>query len=295
MAKIAFIFPGQGAQYTGMGKASYEACEESRAVFAKANEILGFDLMKLCFEGLDEELKKTENSQPAILTASIAALERLKKEQPELKPDYCLGLSLGEYTALVAAGSISFEDAIKLVRLRGEAMEEAAQKNPGKMLSIIGMDKEEVIKLAKGCGCEVANLNCPGQVVVSGDESAIETVKGMARFKGAKRVIELDISGPFHSSAMDPASDKLRQILEQTEVKTPEIPVIANVTAELEANSEVIKKNLVEQVSHATRWEDSIRYLITEGVKSYYEIGPGMVLKGLLRRIEPKLKVENFE
>lgn len=295
MGKLAFIFPGQGAQYIGMGKASFEAGEESRLVFEKANEILGFDLTKLCFEGPEEELKKTENSQPAILTASVAALKRLAKERPEVKCDFCLGLSLGEYTALIAAGSMSFEDGVNLVRQRGEAMEEAAKKNTGKMVSVLGLEREEVIKLAKGCGCEVANLNCPGQVVISGDESAIEAACGLAKFKGAKRVITLDVSGPFHSNAMDPASEKLKTILDETEINPARVPVIANVTAKPEEAPDEIRQNLVNQVNHTTRWEDSIRYLIDQEVKDYIEIGPGTVLKGLLRRIEPRLKVENFE
>ncbi|GAG08619.1 unnamed protein product, partial [marine sediment metagenome] len=211
--KIAYIFPGQGAQFVGMGKDLYETCPASREIFDKADKILGFSLTKLCFEGPAEKLSSTANSQPAILAASIACLKAIEASFPELKPSAVLGLSLGEYSALVAANSLEFSDAIRLVYSRGRFMEEASKQNPGRMASVLGLDKKIIEEVCRRSGAEIANLNCPGQIVISAKNEAMDKAALLAAEKGAKRVIMLDVSGPFHSSLMSEASLKLKQAL----------------------------------------------------------------------------------
>lgn len=295
MEQIAYIFPGQGAQTIGMGKDLYDAYPEAKEVFDKANEILKFDLTKLCFEGPQEDLTNTSNSQVAILVHSIAALRILGKIAPEqFNPSFALGLSLGEYTALIASGSLTFEDGVKLVRKRGQFMQKACDKNPGKMASIIGMDPAELEKLCKGFGCEIANLNCPGQVVISGTSSSVELTTSMAKEKGAKRAILLDVAGAFHSSLMDPAKDKLEKEINEITFNPPKYPIISNVTAKPTQDPEKIKQNLITQVNTKTLLEASIKYVASQGIKTYLEIGPGIVLKGLMRRIDKSLKVMNL-
>lgn len=291
----AFIFPGQGAQYIGMGKELYENCPEAKEVFDKANEVLKFDLTKICFEGPKEELTKSANSQAAILTHSIAALVALNKTNHFI-PQFAFGLSLGEYTALVASGCLTFEAAVTLVRKRGEFMDAASQKNPGKMASILGMSLPDVEALCKGIGgCEIANLNCPEQIVVSGKAANIELLAGLAKDKGAKRAILLDVSGAFHSSLMTPAKEKLEKEIEKTVFSQPLYPVISNVTASPTQDVDIIKKNLITQVNSRTLFEASVRYSIAQGIKTFVEIGPGAVLKGLLRKIDNTLEVINIE
>lgn len=295
MTECAFIFPGQGAQFVGMGKDLYEAFPQARDVFDRAGAILKFDLKKLCFEGPKEELSTTNNSQPAILAASVAALRVFEASAlyAGYAPKFCMGLSLGEYTALVAAGCMSFEDALVLVRKRGEYMEDASRKNPGKMACVIGMDLKAVEDLCKGFGCEVANLNCPGQVVVSGKTNNIELFASLAKEKGAKRVLMLDVSGPFHSSLMTPARDKLKEYIEKVAISEPKIPFISNVDARPQADPVQIKANLIAQVNSKTLWEESVRAVARSGVTAFVEIGPGQVLKGLLKKIDPRLEVRN--
>lgn len=296
MVETAFIFPGQGAQYVGMGKDLYDNFPQAREVFDKANAILKFDLRKLCFEGPQEELSTTNNSQPAILTTSIAALRALEASAvyAQYTTKFSLGLSLGEYTALVAAGSISFEDAVVLVRKRGEYMEDAARKNPGKMACVMGMEMKAVEDLCKGFGCEIANLNCPGQVVVSGKTNNVELFASFAKEKGAKRVLMLDVSGPFHSSLMTPARDKLKDYIDKVQILAPKIPFISNVDAKAQTDPSRIKENLIMQVNSKTLWEGSVRAVAAAGIKTFLEIGPGQVLKGLARKIDPKLEVRNI-
>lgn len=296
MVDAALIFPGQGAQYVGMGRDLYESYPRSREVFDKAGALLKFDLKKMCFEGPQEELSTTSNSQSAILTASIAALRAFEASPlyARYTVKFSLGLSLGEYSALVAAGSISFEDALVLVRRRGELMEDASRKNPGKMACVIGMDIGAVDTLCKGIGCEIANLNCPGQVVVSGKTANIELFASLARDKGAKRVLMLDVSGPFHSSLMTPARDRLKDYIEKIDILPPKFSFISNVDAAIQAEPAKIKSNLIAQVNTMTRWEESVRLVAQNGVKTFLEIGPGQVLKGLARKIDPKLEVKNI-
>jgi [acyl-carrier-protein] S-malonyltransferase len=289
--KKAFLFPGQGAQWVGMGQDLYENCLVARRVFEEADKVMGFSLSKLCFEGPFEELTKTENCQPAILTASIAALEALRASFLNIMPSYVAGLSLGEYSALVAAGSLEFTDAVYLVRKRGEFMEAAAQKNPGKMTCILGLDFPVVGLICEKTGCEVANLNCPGQVVISGKIDQLQTAHQMAAEQGAAKVIPLDVSGAFHSSLMDEASHMLSQEIEKIKFHAPRYPLICNVDAVPQTDPALIMKNLIKQVNSATRWEVSMRYLLQEGAQVCFEIGPGSVLRGLFRKIDAGMKV----
>jgi [acyl-carrier-protein] S-malonyltransferase len=296
MESVAYIFPGQGSQSVGMGKELYESYPEAKEVFDKANQILKFDLAKLCFEGPKEELTDTSNSQVAILVHSIAALAVLEKNlSQQFTPSFAFGLSLGEYTSLIACGSLTFDDGLRLVRKRGQFMRQASEKNPGKMASIIGLEMNEVEKLCKGFGCEIANLNCPGQVVVSGSPSSVELMAGMAKDKGAKRAIMLEVSGAFHSSLMTPAKEKLEKEINTVTFNPPRYPVISNVTAKPTLDPEEIKQNLIAQVNTRTLWEDSVRFVASQGVRTFLEIGPGTVLKGLLRKIDKNLNVLSFE
>lgn len=282
-----YLFSGQGSQYIGMGESLFQAFTESRAVFEAADETLGFSLSKLCFEGPQDELTKTNNCQPAILTVSIAAFrafQLINKGQSD-KTIYAAGLSLGEYSALVAAGAISFEDAVYLVRRRGELMEEEARNAPGAMVSIIGLDLDKIRQLCRESGAEIANINCPGQVVISGGVKEVDEASRIAQEAGAKRVIRLEVSGAFHSSLMKGASLKLALELDKVKIVEPKMTVISNVTAAPVVSPEEIKENLIKQVSSSVLWEDSIKLMLSKGVINFYEFGPGKVLKGLMRRI----------
>ena len=296
MVDVALIFPGQGAQYAGMGKDLYDNFPQAREVFDKANAVLKFDLKKLCFDGPKEELSTTNNSQSAILTTSVAALRVFESSAffSQVTPKFTLGLSLGEYTALVAAGSLSFEDALVLVRKRGELMEDASRKTPGKMACVMGMEMNQVEELCNGFGCEIANLNCPGQIVVSGKTNNIELFASLAKEKGAKRVLMLEVSGAFHSSLMTPARDKLKDYIEKVQILPPKIPFVSNVDAKVQNDPAKIKENLIAQVNSKTLWEESIRTVSQSGIKTFLEIGPGQVLKGLSKKIDSKLETKNI-
>ena len=300
MKRVCYIFPGQGAQYVGMAKDLYENCEEARVVFDKAEEILpDAGVKRLCFEGPIEDLTQTANSQVCILVASIAAhrvlISWLISHGKDLEVVACAGLSLGELTSLVAAGSIGFQDALRLVRRRGELMEEASLKNPGIMASIIGISVEALRDVCVLTGAEIANLNCPGQIVISGYKEKVEECMRLAVEKGAKKAIPLNVSGAFHSSLMKEAAEKFKIDLEKTGFSSPKIDIISNVTADYERSPEEIKDNLVKQLYSPVRWEESVRKIAGEGVDTFFEIGPGKVLKGLLRRIDQNLKVHNIE
>jgi [acyl-carrier-protein] S-malonyltransferase len=292
---IAFIFPGQGAQYLGMGKDLYETFPESKTVFDKADMILNLPLSKLCFEGPIEELTRTVNCQPAVFTVSIAALKALSAMRPTLSATYMAGLSLGEYTALVAAGALSFEDGLSLVASRAKFMDEAAREKAGKMSSILGLGTDIIEKISHESGVEIANLNCPGQVVVSGTTEAINKANSLASEYGAKGVVNLEVSGAFHSSLMESAAQKLTEVLNNINIKQPEFAVVSNVTASPETSPSQIKDNLVRQLTSSVYWEKSVRFMIEQGVSKFFEIGPGKVLKGLIRKTAPNLEVANIE
>lgn len=276
-----------------MGKDLYIAFSEAKEIFDKADKILGFDLKGLCFEGPLDKLSSTAFSQPAIFVTSIAALRSLEARAKNLEVEAALGLSLGEYSALASANAISFEDGLRLVASRGRFMEEASSVNPGKMASVLGFERAAMEEVCREAGCEIANLNCPGQIVISGRSDAVERAIKLAGERGAKRSMMLDVSGPFHSSLMKPAADNLKTVLDKIEIKRPSINVIANVDASYENDADKIRKNLLSQLTNRTYWEDSIRFLVSKGIKIFFEIGPGKVLKGLLRRIDPGLIVYN--
>ena len=290
--RTAYVFPGQGAQYAGMGKELYEFSPKAREIFEKANEITGLDLADICFNGPQEKLNQTIPSQLGILTVSIAALRILS---PALNPEVVAGLSLGEYSALVAAGSLSVEDSFMLVKKRAEFMKEASLKNPGGMLAIIGLSRKDLTQICQSTNAQIANLNCPNQVIISGTHSQIEKAAELSLAKGAKKIVALKVEGPFHSRLMDDAAKKLDGVLAETKILPPRIPIVANVTANYEDSPEAIKQNLSNQVNHNTLWEDSIRKIVSRGIKTFIEIGPGKVLKGLLRRIDKDLEVYNVE
>ncbi|MDP8292703.1 MAG: ACP S-malonyltransferase [Candidatus Orphnella occulta] len=294
MVETAFIFPGQGAQYVGMGKALYKKHDIVKKTYDQANDILKFDLARLCFEGPSEELTKTQNCQVAILVTSIAVLRAHLLERSEFTPQVALGLSLGEYTALVAAESLAFSDAVKLVRLRGQFMEDVSRSNPGKMASLLGLDLKNTEKICEETGAEIANLNCPGQIVISGALDVVDKAVLRAKEAGAKRAIILDVSGPFHSALMAEASHKLKEALDDVVVLPPKIPVISNVMTYAQDDPGQIKENLVDQISSTTFWEESVKNVVSRGITTFLEIGPGTVLKGLLRRIDPEIICHNI-
>ena len=306
--KYGLLFPGQGSQTVGMGKDLYEREAAARWVFDKANEVLGRDITKLCFEGPERDLTTTVNSQPAIFITSIAILnvliEKIKGSPvgDEGKEFFSLddikelglvamGLSLGEPTSLVASGAMTFEQGLDFVAKRGQYMEAAAKKNEGKMASILGMEVDKVEEICKGVGCQVANLNCPGQVVISGYASKVELAADLAKNMGAKRAILLNVSGAFHSELMLPAKEKLSAVLENMIVTEPVIDFISNIDAEITTDPDKIKSNLSNQLDNKTLWEDSVKKASSLGITDYLEIGPGRVLKGLMKKIDSSLNV----
>lgn len=290
---VALLFSGQGAQYVGMGKDLYENFNAAKKIFDEANSVLGFKLSDICFNGPEGGLIKSKICQPAILTMSIAAWEAAKCKISN--PKFVAGLSLGEYSALVAAGAISFKDAVYLVHKRGEFMDEASLKNPGKMAAVIGLNKEKIPLLCKEANVEAANLNCPDQIVVSGASSVIDNLEAKAISLGAKKVVVLATSGAFHSSFMRDASAKLADLLNKIEIRDPAIAVISNFTAKVQDKASLIRENLVYQLYSPVRWEESVRFIINQGIKNFYEIGPGRVLKGLMRKIDSEAIVINID
>lgn len=292
-----FLFVGQGSQYIGMGKGLYQAFTEARAVFDKADKVLGFSLSGLCFSGPQEELTKTNNAQPAILTAGIAAWEAFKKiTNYDLRiTDYAAGLSLGEYSALVAAEAFNFEDALYLVRKRGELMEEAARARPGAMLSIIGLELAKVREICRKTNTEVANVNCPGQTVISGGLNEIQQAQSAAQEAGANLTVKLEVSGAFHSSFMQEAALKFARELDRVKINNPKFILVSNVTAKPVASAGEIRDNLIKQVYSSVLWEGSMRFMLSKGVRNFIEFGPGKVLKGLMRRISSEAEVINIE
>ncbi len=299
MARAALICPGQGAQKVGMGKDLCMHSKAARDIFDSASRALGFDITKTCFEGPEDELNRTDVAQPAILTTTMASLA-VMKEKGQLKNDriaVCAGLSLGEYSALCYAGALEFEDAVKLVRSRGRYMQEACDAEPGGMLSLLGADVEKARmiceKAAEAGEISIANLNCPGQVVISGETAAIEEAEKIAGSFGVRRAIRLKVAGAFHSALMKPAGDKLARDLAKVNFTAPKIPVPANVTGEPHGDSpDETRKLLEQQVSNPVYWEKCIRWILEQGIAGFYEPAPGNVLAGLMKKIEPSVVVE---
>lgn len=293
--KIAFLFPGQGSQYVGMGKELVENYSSAANVLERANSVLDFDIKKLCFEGPVEELNDTRNTQPAIYTVSMMVNEVLREHG--LKPSVVAGHSLGEYTALAVAGVFSFEEGLRLVRKRGIFMNNALPAGQGTMAAVIGLDNEQILSLCQKVNgiCEVANFNSPQQIVISGEVAAVKEAIDLADREKAKKVVQLDVSGPFHSSLMMPAREKLKKEIDKLDFNEPQIPIIANVTADYVTTSEEIRQALIEQLTKSVRWVDSIKLMISNGVDTFIEVGPGRVLKGLMRRIDKSVKAFNVE
>ncbi|WP_027363570.1 ACP S-malonyltransferase [Desulfotruncus alcoholivorax] len=293
---LAFIFPGQGSHFVGMGKVFYDQYAFVRDIFAEADRALAFPLTELVFAGPGEELMKTVNAQPAILTVSVAMHEILKREG--YKPDVVAGHSLGEYSALVAAGALNFPDAVRLVRLRGRLMQEAVPLGQGGMLAVLGLSQQQVVEGCRQASVfgvvEAANFNCPGQVVVAGESKALERAREIFKQLGARRCIPLQVSAPFHSSLMAPAGAKLAPELDQVEIKDPGIPVIANVNADYVKTAAGVRDALIKQVSGPVLWEQSVLRMIEGGAKVLLEVGPGQVLTGLTRKINKNVTGASF-
>ncbi len=297
MGKLAFIFPGQGAQYVGMGKDIAAQYKSADAIFNEAAEALGFDIKEMIFNGDDETLKITENTQPTIVTTSVACMQPLLERG--INPDFVAGLSLGEYAAHVAAGTVSFKDAVALVRKRGKFMQEAVPVGVGAMSAIIGLDNDSVIESCKEASsvgvCEPANFNCPGQLAIAGEVAAVEKANELCKAKGAKRAMMLPVSAPFHCSLLKPAGEKLAAELEKITLNDMKVPVVVNVTAQCITDKKEVKTTLINQVSNSVLWENCVKTMLEQGVDTFVEIGPGKVLSGFIKKINRDVKVLNVE
>ncbi|MEI6193159.1 MAG: ACP S-malonyltransferase [Verrucomicrobiota bacterium] len=286
MSKTALLFAGQGAQVTGMGKDLAEKFPSAKAWFDRANAALGYDLTRICFEGPEADLTKTEHAQPGIFLVSWVAFQLLKEQVPHLKFDDTAGLSLGEFTALTAAGAMSFEDGLRVVRQRGKFMQEACDVTKGGMAAIIGLDEAPTREVCAEAGVVLANLNCPGQIVISGEAEKIVKACELAKAKGAKRALPLTVAGAYHSPLMASAQPKLGAELAKVNLVSPIVPVISNVSAEAHGTPVEISARLVEQVCASVRWEESMRALLAQGYTRFIELGPGTALSGFMKRID---------
>jgi len=292
--KIAYVFPGQGSQAIGMGFDLYQSSPQARQVFEEADQALQFPLSRLCFEGPEEELRETINAQPALLTVSIAYLKITSELNGTIKPAFVAGHSVGEYTALVAANALAFADAVRLVRERGRLMQEAGTSKPGGMAAVIGLDEASVEEICLETGAQIANINCSGQIVVSGTREAIARSMDLAQARGAVGVVPLEVSGAFHSALMQPTVEGMAQAISQVNFRPPEVPIVANSTAKPVTTVDEVKEELLQQLCHCVQWQPSVEYMAGVGVSTFIEIGPGIVLSKLIKRIAKNAQVLNM-
>jgi len=295
--KAAYIFPGQGAQWVGMGRDLYSSYDSAKVIFRQADDALGFSVSRLCFEGPDDELRQTINVQPAIVTVTLALLSAINdtKDDSNLPaPSFVAGHSLGEYTALAAAGVLDTATTIHLTRERGRLMHQAGQEEPGGMVAVIGLDESLLAEVCAQTGTRIANVNCPSQLVISGARDSLAKATELADARGAYRTIPLQVSGAFHTPLMQPAVEGLAEIIANISFAEPLIPIIANTTAQPITSAELVKEELLRQLCHGVQWQRSIEYMINNGVSTFIEIGPGRVLSGLVKRINKKVKTLNI-
>jgi [acyl-carrier-protein] S-malonyltransferase len=296
MRKVAFVFPGQGSQYVGMGADCYEHSDEARHLFDEADRLLGYPLTSVCFSGPEDELRQTQNTQPAIFLHSVAVAAMLRDD---LRPAMAAGHSLGEYTALTVAGALSFKDALLLVHLRGQLMQRAGAENKGTMAAVVGLQSDQVEQICREAStagvAQPANFNSPGQIVISGSVEGVHEAMKLAMQRGAKLVKELVVSGAFHSPLMASAQEGLKQALDSTQIRDPSIPVYANVTAEPVTKAEEIRELLCRQMTSPVQWERTVRNMTRDGAYTFVEMGPGKVLQGLVKRTDPSADVKGYD
>jgi len=297
LEKVAYVFPGQGSQWVGMGRDLYDSFDLAKAVFDQADQALGFPLSRLCFEGPEDELRQTINAQPAIVAVSFACLEAIKDAAGSdgiPSPTFVAGHSLGEYTALAAAGVLGFADTVYLARERGRLMHEAGISQPGGMVAIIGLDEALLAEVCSETDTRIANINCPGQLVISGAKENLTLATDMAKSRGAYRTIPLQVSGAFHTPLMQSAFDGMSEIIATLSFSDPVIPIIANTTAQPITTAQLLKEELLRQLCNCIQWQRSIEYMVNEGVSTFIELGPGRVLSGLIKRINKDVKTLNI-
>lgn len=297
LGKVAYVFPGQGSQWVGMGRDLYDSFDSAKAVFDQADQALGFPLSRLCFEGPEDELRQTINAQPAIVTVSFACLEAIKDAAGSdgiPSPAFVAGHSLGEYTALAATGVLGFADTVYLAHQRGRLMHEAGLKQPGGMVAIIGLDEASLREVCSQTDTRMANINCPGQLVISGAKENLTLAIDLAKSRGAYRTIPLQVSGAFHTPLMQSAFDGMSEIITALAFNAPLIPIIANTTAQPITTAELIREELLGQLCNCIQWQRSIEYMVNEGVSTFIELGPGRVLSGLIKRINKDVKTLNI-